>query len=500
MDRLLIGDSPKAPERLRLTAPVYAVGRDLDSDIRLDAPSVSRDHARIFVREAGCSVEDLGSENGTFLNGEAVEEEVALSDGDTLRFGNVAFVFEETRAEVATDRDSEPRITPGGRPRLQNLLEGRGDVSLRAQVREVASAWEDWLPFLSVGWRVKLLVLMVTVLGISALITGSLLNYQRRDDWVRTALFNLKPFAADNRAALTSGDPSLLSGQEVTGKSAWITDPVVLDADGAVLWPPDEAGVVWEGWPDPVYTPGVEYFRLSPAPGAPEARPRLMVPITSAGRAVGWVAAGWDRDQAASESSGWTIVVLMAATVLVLLYLVLEGTSAWVRRPILAMATDLRGSDPRRELVLHTPRDVPELRTLADALIKVLRARSAGQERPISTAVPSVRAIVDELPVPVMLLDDRYRVIAANPRMLEALDIDEELSDAPGLGRVLPSSLEAAELSRTIKRAEPGGAGSCLIELGNRRGRYRALVRRTSGDSPFEVAVLLFELAGGEVE
>lgn len=53
---------------------VHEIGRASSCDIRLDEPSVSRKHARLQIRGGAARVEDLGSSNGTRLNGVDVNE------------------------------------------------------------------------------------------------------------------------------------------------------------------------------------------------------------------------------------------------------------------------------------------------------------------------------------------------------------------------------------------------------------------------------------------
>jgi DNA-binding winged helix-turn-helix (wHTH) protein len=66
------------------------LGRALDATIRFDVPGVSRRHARISVAGANVSVEDLGSQNGTYVRGGKISSRAALGDGDELRLGPVA--------------------------------------------------------------------------------------------------------------------------------------------------------------------------------------------------------------------------------------------------------------------------------------------------------------------------------------------------------------------------------------------------------------------------
>jgi pSer/pThr/pTyr-binding forkhead associated (FHA) protein len=75
----------------------------------VDHPSVSRRHAEIHVQQATLTVRDLGSRNGTFVNGLRIEAEQVRS-GQVVRFGDVAFVavFEENEASVDSSETKEP--------------------------------------------------------------------------------------------------------------------------------------------------------------------------------------------------------------------------------------------------------------------------------------------------------------------------------------------------------------------------------------------------------
>jgi hypothetical protein len=69
------------------------IGRSEESDVFLVDPSVSRSHAIVEVDGVEPVVRDLGSTNGTFVNGERIEAR-ALKDGDELMFGNTRMRFE----------------------------------------------------------------------------------------------------------------------------------------------------------------------------------------------------------------------------------------------------------------------------------------------------------------------------------------------------------------------------------------------------------------------
>jgi DNA-binding winged helix-turn-helix (wHTH) protein len=66
------------------------IGRDRAAAVWINEESVSRRHARVLVREDGAFLEDLGSKNGTFLNGSAISKPTCLEDGDEFTLGEMA--------------------------------------------------------------------------------------------------------------------------------------------------------------------------------------------------------------------------------------------------------------------------------------------------------------------------------------------------------------------------------------------------------------------------
>lgn len=70
----------------------FRIGRNDTADLHVDSNQVSREHAVITRHGKKFHVQDLGSTNGTFINGERIEEAV-LADGDVLSFAEVEFLF-----------------------------------------------------------------------------------------------------------------------------------------------------------------------------------------------------------------------------------------------------------------------------------------------------------------------------------------------------------------------------------------------------------------------
>ena len=70
-------------------------GRSDGADIRVEDPFASSSHARIFDRGGAMYLEDMGSTNGTYLNGRKVQSAERLDVGDTIRIGDSEYRYEE---------------------------------------------------------------------------------------------------------------------------------------------------------------------------------------------------------------------------------------------------------------------------------------------------------------------------------------------------------------------------------------------------------------------
>ncbi|MEA2162396.1 MAG: hypothetical protein QOK37_523 [Thermoanaerobaculia bacterium] len=80
------------------------VGRERDAAVRIEAPSISRHHARIIISGEQATLEDLQSKNGTWIRGKRIHRG-ELRDGDAILFGTVAAVFRVVPAERSTETD-----------------------------------------------------------------------------------------------------------------------------------------------------------------------------------------------------------------------------------------------------------------------------------------------------------------------------------------------------------------------------------------------------------
>jgi hypothetical protein len=82
------------PRTLELTAGSNIIGRGADSDLQLMDQGVSRRHADVHIADGQATVYDLGSTNGTSVNGHGVQSQ-QLQHGDVIRVGHTRLVFHE---------------------------------------------------------------------------------------------------------------------------------------------------------------------------------------------------------------------------------------------------------------------------------------------------------------------------------------------------------------------------------------------------------------------
>ncbi len=139
------------------------IGREEDCDIVLPSRQVSRNHARIRRSGGQHILEDLGSKNGTFVNGQELTESYILQDGDEIQVAlsfklffvdagaTVPLFFEERQAGLRLDKDAksvwikgrelDPPLSLAQYRLLELLYDNEGKVCSRDEV--VQAVWPD---------------------------------------------------------------------------------------------------------------------------------------------------------------------------------------------------------------------------------------------------------------------------------------------------------------------------------------------------------------------
>jgi len=114
-----------APERTPLSSFPFTLGRSEAADLTVDSGRVSREHAMIVSEEGKYRVRDLGSTNGTFLNGRRIDE-APLEDGDLLVLADIEFSFFAGRPQapqsMVTQVMQAERSRSGKGPRGEEVI------------------------------------------------------------------------------------------------------------------------------------------------------------------------------------------------------------------------------------------------------------------------------------------------------------------------------------------------------------------------------------------
>lgn len=119
-----------AARKFPLEKPVTTIGRSSMNDLPISDKMLSRQHARIVKDDnGGLQVEDLGSRNGTFLNGERLAAPQPLKAGDRITLGGVTLKLE-------SESTTRVRIEAGGADALDNTILKASAELLRAQHQE----------------------------------------------------------------------------------------------------------------------------------------------------------------------------------------------------------------------------------------------------------------------------------------------------------------------------------------------------------------------------
>jgi pSer/pThr/pTyr-binding forkhead associated (FHA) protein len=90
---LMISTGPAAGTVFPVIQRSLLVGRSMAADVRVDEQAVSNEHARLEQTDAGFMLLDLGSTNGTYVNGQRLVHAAPLSGGDTIQMGSTTFTF-----------------------------------------------------------------------------------------------------------------------------------------------------------------------------------------------------------------------------------------------------------------------------------------------------------------------------------------------------------------------------------------------------------------------
>ena len=129
--QLVFEQGPRAGQAIPLAGTVLTVGRGRETDLALPVEGISRQHARLQQGPGGWSLVDLGSTNGTFVNGQRLQpgEPYLLRPGDRVAFAGLSLRVEGEPAPAAVpepdwDEAVGPATEPPARPKPVLMIVG----------------------------------------------------------------------------------------------------------------------------------------------------------------------------------------------------------------------------------------------------------------------------------------------------------------------------------------------------------------------------------------
>jgi pSer/pThr/pTyr-binding forkhead associated (FHA) protein len=164
MPMLFVKEGELSGQEWVLDRELMTIGRGSDCDILLPERAVSRHHARIERRNQGYFLLDLGSKNGTHVNGQEVKEPYLLQDGDEIQValsvklsfvgaeatvplslegtvGSAVRIDKGTRRVWVRGQELDPPLSPAQYRLLELLLDADGQVVSREDV--VSAVWPE---------------------------------------------------------------------------------------------------------------------------------------------------------------------------------------------------------------------------------------------------------------------------------------------------------------------------------------------------------------------
>ncbi len=118
--QFVMRSGPNTGKIYPLEAPEIIIGRDASNGVAINDAEVSRKHAKLSLHGSAYVIQDLGSTNGTSVNGQRVTSTQVLNPGDTVSFGeNIVLMYEaasDPNATIISSAQAPKTVIPVRRP------------------------------------------------------------------------------------------------------------------------------------------------------------------------------------------------------------------------------------------------------------------------------------------------------------------------------------------------------------------------------------------------
>ena len=119
---------------IKISVPRFIIGRGETAHLRPSSDLVSREHCEILVGDGSVIINDMGSRNGTFVNGKQLAQKHKAKSGDSLRVGRLQF-------EVVID----PVKASTKKPRVAGVVEAASRTAASKKKMSLEDSITDWL-------------------------------------------------------------------------------------------------------------------------------------------------------------------------------------------------------------------------------------------------------------------------------------------------------------------------------------------------------------------
>ena len=480
-----VTDGPDAGLSVELTGKATVVGRGADCDLRLNDPELSRRHFKLSAKGGKAEAEDLGSTNGTFLNGKPLEKS-GLGDGDYISAGNSKLRY--TVSEAGKEPAEKPKNAD------------KAPVSLAARAR-------------GLGWSRKVLGLFLALAVVAQLLVAWPLLSQRNDavekEALRRASVLVLTLAALNRQALDLGDALLIDVKPVAAKEG-VAEVYIYDRAGRTLAPVSQLNQPPRDDFGQKAVKAESLFIAESGNGVYQ----LAQPIRVFNRDTGkFYKVGTARlvfslkklrqdEESALGSTLISFIVLLAVSVFLALFLIrftvrpieklrldveaaMKGDQDQVAAPGFSALDGLAGSVNRLLAKMKTGGGVSPAEAPSAPIAKAVNeARAAVSGRPLG---PRLEALVRVVGHAVVVVDASNQVLSANQAFCEQMKLDMSGVLGKHLLEVISDPVLLAASLELIREASAAQGGAVSRQAADSRG------------DPVELSVSVLADVDGEI-
>jgi pSer/pThr/pTyr-binding forkhead associated (FHA) protein len=430
---------------------VYRVGRDKPADIAIPDGTISGNHAEIQINGSTCLVRDLGSTNGTFVNGSRISAVTPIKESDELRFGGVP-------VRINFPAMVKPVAAPAG-PSAASVKMGEAK---RAAGR--------------LGWTTRYFLAGMWAILFLLVLLFFILLYAESVSTESRILSRYQALAGQYIHVL--GRDPIPDPVPAPAVDATFAEPImVADPAGRILYPKVPEGVTAPESPlirreQKTIYPEAKFGMLALPGTGTEGRPEIRsYPVRQGGEILGYVIARPGADPAGGVGTSGLMAIVSAIVALLLLSFTLRPVNRMVRSHMADLQSKLGPLANGFVDSLPRSRTVPELNGLAEEMEKALvqvrsassaGARAAGEQRvEFAELLP---ALVDSVQVAYCFVNSEFKVLSAN-RSMSGISELMRVSTGDSIFEGGMSSIQAKQLVQAISEARSSGQADTRMEM-----------------------------------